>query len=256
MATIAVDAPSRVRTWVSATLFALTGLALIVPFEAATNFAHALTGGEDAALHRMHELAITSNLLLFIAAGLLGSVIGAARRPALAAMAGIGTIALTVFLVAVRLPDPAAWATLGLIATAIALHPARREVFGAGARPSRLIAAAAAGLGAIFLTNAAQEIVRQISSAGTSDPHAAVHHYLAEATFGMALTGIAFMTALRIAGYRITGWIAGLTAALYGAMSLVYAGTTSAFSAPVAVLAIIAGAGLVTAVEWQARRDA
>jgi len=133
------------------------------------------------------------------------------------------------------------------------LHPARRD-FSRSFSLSRanwvmlaLVIIAAMPLLAFASTN--------IGLQGTlTDDHAAQRHYGFMAAFGFTVIGVGLLASLRLTGWRLTAWVAGLLPVLVGLASIVYPDVSSSFSLVWALAAIGWGVAFVAAAEITGRR--
>jgi hypothetical protein len=137
---------------------------------------------------------------------------------------------------------------------AIILHPSRRN-FVRSFRVSRvnrvmlaLVTTAAVPLLAFASTNI------RLQRSGTND-HAALGHYGFMAAFSFTAIGVGLLASLRLEGWMLTAWIAGLLAALLGLASAVLPGVDSSLGLAWGLTAIAWGVMFVAAARFIRRGE-
>lgn len=153
--------------------------------------------------------------------------------------------------------EPLTGSLLFLVATAIlvALHPARREFFKLGARPSPRLAALSV-LAAVPATAYAAAMLIQAWQAGPSCffGRCAYGDRFAEmAALAVAIVGAGMLAASRPGGWRITAWSVGLAAVIVGSASIVLPELPGSLGRTAGVLAVAWGVLFVAVAEWEAR---
>jgi hypothetical protein len=103
-----------------------------------------------------------------------------------------------------------------------------------------------------FLAFAAGNIALQRSGLGD---HAALGHYGYMAAFAFTVIGVAAISSLRLAGWRVTAWVAGSLAVALGVVSLVWLDVEGTLGVFGALLAIAWGAGYVVVAELVRHED-
>jgi hypothetical protein len=103
----------------------------------------------------------------------------------------------------------------------LALHPARADLFRSKLDPSPLMGAFVLA-GSVPLVWFGLAMARLQRSGLPADPHVQNDHWanMAAMAFGLVLTGL--LASLRMPGWRITAWCAGLGVAVYGLASIVF----------------------------------
>lgn len=197
--------------------------------------------------HWVHDL--TFSLLLGTAAlGMLAQLRKPAANVAAQVMALIPLAALALIAVFtnrwVFAPLPLLGA-LTLLATV--LHPSASNLFRriSVSRVNRamlaLVAIAAVPFSAFAFTNLGLQTT-------VSDEHAALGHYGFMAAFSVTVVGAGLLASLRLDGWWIPAWMAGLLPSILGLASLVFQGESS-LALEWAIAAILWGAGFVAAAE-------
>jgi hypothetical protein len=132
---------------------------------------------------------------------------------------------------------------------AASLHPAGRNLL-RSVRLSRaspvmlaLVVAAAVPLFALALSNV---ILQRMT---VPDDHATLGHYGFVAAFSLTVIGAGLLASLRPDGWRLTAWVAGVLAALFGLTSLVVPDVASSLDPVWAAAAIAWGVVFIGAAE-------
>jgi len=169
----------------------------------------------------------------------------------------IGLLALGVAGLIGRRVEPLTGSLLSLVATAIlvALHPARREFFKLGTRPSPRLGALSI-LATIPATVYAATMLVRARQAGPSC-------FLGQCAYGdrfaeMAALAIAIVVAGMLAaskpgGWRVTAWSVGAAAVLVGTASIVLPELPGALGGAAGALAVAWGVLFAAVAEWEAR---
>jgi len=189
------------------------------------------------------------------------------RRPEAVPSAFLQVVAVAVAgLPAALVSADANYLPLGLIVAAgaailFALHPSRAGVLHPMADPSPILGTFAV-VGAIPLVWFGLTMARLQRDGLAADPHVKQDHWanMAAMAFGLALVGL--LAAMRVRGWRLTAWCAGLGVAVYGLASIVFArfpGTQVPYPGSEGVgwgvVALIGGVAFVAVAEWEARRS-
>lgn len=201
--------------------------------------------------HRIHDLAF-GLLLGTTTIGMLVQVRAPARNVAGQLMAATPTIALLLATLATdRRVLSIPWVAVG--APTIVATLLHADLFRSGrprlSRPMiALVAVAAVPLLALALSN----IGLQRSAPGD---HAALGHYGYLAAFALTIVGIGVVSSLRLAGWRLSVWIAGLLAVALGVASLALPDVEGALGTVWAVSAMAWGAGYIAVAEIVRHQD-
>jgi hypothetical protein len=201
--------------------------------------------------HRVHDL--TYGFLFTTAViGMLAQL----RRPsknvagmlmALIPWAGLLLAAVLSTNAGVALSSERLLVAAGTVITAV-LHPARGDFFGSF-RVSRVnwVLLALVGIAAVpLLAFAATNLGLQRT---VTDDHAGLGHYGFMAAFGFTVIGVGLLASLRLDGWRLTAWVAGLLPALLGGTSVLYPDASSSLGLVWALAAIAWGAMFVATAE-------
>jgi hypothetical protein len=234
-------------------LFGFVGVLLVQPNLIAGLLGHDMAGhisGHFRFLHhRVHDLTFGFVFGTAIV-GLLAQLRAPSKNVAGQLMALIPFVALMLGFVLTN-----SWVPLHLVAilgaltlTATILHPTGRNLFSSFSvsRVNRvmltLVIIAAVPLLAFASTNIG------LQRTLTND-HAALGHYGFMAAFSLTVIGVGLLASLRLDGWRLTAWIAGLLPALLGLASLVNPDADSSLGLVWAVAAVAWGVGFVAAAE-------
>lgn len=205
--------------------------------------------------HRVHDLTF-SFLLGTAIVGLLAQLRAPLRNVAGQLMALIPFVSLTLIVAVTNtavLSIP--WMVVGaftLLATT--LHPAGRGLLKSFnlSRVDRAMLGLLAIAAIPLLAWAATNIGLQRSAA---DDHAALGHYGFLAAFSLTVIGVGLLASLRLDGWRLAAWVAGVLLALAGLASLVFADVASSLETVWALAAIAWGISFVAAAELSDRRQ-
>lgn len=205
--------------------------------------------------HRVHDLTF-GFLLAPGAVGLLAQLRRPSQNVASQLMALIPWISLLLaFVLAMTWLVFAPAPILGaLTLTATILHPARRDFFRSlsVSRVNRMMLASVIIAAVPLLAFASANIGLQRT---VTNDHAALGHYGFMAAFSFTLIGIGTLASLRLDGWRLTAWVAGVLPVLLGLASLVYPTNDSSLGLVWALAAIAWGVVFVAAAEFIRRRD-
>jgi putative effector of murein hydrolase LrgA (UPF0299 family) len=204
--------------------------------------------------HRVHDLTFG---FLFVPA--VVGILAQLRRPSksvanqlMALIPSVGLL-LTLLLTLVlanntRVLQPP-WVTVGAAALiAMSLHPAGRGFFRSFSfsRVNPVMLALVIIAAVPLLVYASTNIGLQ----GTvADDHAAAGHYGFMAAFGFTVIGVGLLASLRPDGWRLTAWVTGLLAALFGSTSVIYPDSGSSLGTVWAIAAIAWGVAFIAAAE-------
>jgi hypothetical protein len=169
---------------------------------------------EMAGIHRVHDIGFG----VLYGVNLTVAFVAMARRPErrISPFFQVVATALAAFVAALVSVD-GSYVLLGVIVAAAAaillwLHPARAEVLQPALDASRVMGvfALAGSLPLVWFGLAMAELQR---TGPSTDPHVQMDHWanMAAMAFGLAL--LALLASLRMRGWRITAWCAGLGAA-------------------------------------------
>jgi hypothetical protein len=206
--------------------------------------------------HRTHDLTFS---FLFVPA--LVGIAAQFRRPArnvagmvMALVPSVGlvlVVVVTLVLGNARTLQPPWLTVMAGALIAFVLHPAGRDFF-ASFRMSRAngLMAALVVVAAVPLLAFTYDKIRLQGS--VIDGHAAAGHYGFMAAFGLTIIGVGLLACLRPDGWRLTAWVTGVLAVLFGVTSLVYPGATSSLSLPWGLASASWGVAFVAAAELTA----
>lgn len=218
---------------------------------------------DEGGIHRVHDIGFGVLYGVLLTVAFLAMIRRPATKPAaffqvvvtaLAALiAGLISVDQSYLIIALAVGAGAA--------ILLALHPARAELFHPASKPSPVmggfVLAASVPLVWFGLTMA------RLQRAGPpSDPHVSMDHWanMAAMAFGLIFAGL--LASLRIRGWRLTAWCAGLGAAAYGLASIVFQrfpGTSVRYPGSEGIgwglVALIGGLAFIAVSEWEARRS-
>lgn len=196
----------------------------------------------SAVAHRIHELSFS---LIF-----WGLVIGVGlqlwkpekrQAPMLQPVAVFGAF-LVIDLVSGTF-EPLVIPMMVGVALLLVLHPARESLF-----QFRKLNGAMAGLAAVAVIPAAVFVLDHIDLQRLNTPgdeHAELGHWATMATLAVVIVLWAFIGATDRTGWKVTAWLAGISAAAYGIASLVFPDAASTASSGWAVATIAWGVGYI-----------
>ena len=169
----------------------------------------------------------------------------------------IGLLALGVAGLIGRRVEPLTGSLLSLVATAIlvVLHPARREFFKVGTRPSPRLGALSI-LAAIPASVYAAMMLVQARQAGPSCflGRCAYGDRFAEvAALAIAIVATGVLAASKPKGWRVTAWSVGAAAVIVGSASIVLAELPGALGRVAGAVAVAWGVVFVAVSEWEWR---
>ena len=205
---------------------------------------------ESQRIHAFHNIVLATLVLVLTApAAIVAFRDPEGSTPALghlilAAAAGLGTMALALTI------DPFTLPVLVAIAAMWFLRPHREPVLGSG-RPSPmmlvLVAAAAVPISAYALTQAGLQRV-------DGSVHADFYHWVETSFTASAIPLVGLLAALRPERFRMSAWLAGISATILGAGSLLLQSHASAFDTPWAWTALGGGLLYIAIAEWERTR--
>ena len=178
---------------------------------------------DDFAIHRIHRLALASSHVMVLI-GLALQFRRPEERGALmwqaSAFFGMAIVVnMIVGPTAEQVPPPL-WIIFGLGLLAGALHPTSPLL--RIPRPADLRLVALLGVLAVPVVVYAIDQVRLQVGGVAADPHWAGSHYQFVGEFGIHLILLGLISTTEFTGRRITAWMAGLSASLMGAASVVF----------------------------------
>lgn len=135
----------------------------------------------------------------------------------------------------------------------VLVHPAGRDFFRSFdvSRVSWLMVGLV-GLAAVPLLSFASTNIRLQETVG--DMHATMGHYGFMAAFSYTVIGVGLLASLRLDGWRVTAWVAGLLPALLGGLSWLYPDISSSFDLLWALAAVAWGVAFIAVAE-RSRHD-
>jgi hypothetical protein len=210
----------------------------------------------DLASHEIHTFA-QGVLAWVIIAAIAVNVRDAAGRAAAVWILALITTPLVGLYAALADIDallPILVAAVVFTVIAFLAHPASLRVKLSSHHGPSLLMLALAAIAAIPLILYAVDQVGIHTSSGPGDEHYEFGHWIRMAAYASASLGIALVASLRVRGWRVPAWIAGLMIGVLGAASL---GMRAASELPTvwAVLAIAWGAAFIGGAELEARRS-
>ena len=134
-----------------------------------------------------------------------------------------------------------------------ALHPARSRLLADGPRPSIPMLALTL-LGALPLVVYALDMAELQRTGPPSDPHVELVHWLTMALLALAIITGAGLASLRLPGWRVSAWLAGLAAAVFGVASIVLPDDPGAVGQAWGATALAGGLLFIGVAEWERRR--
>ena len=215
---------------------------------------------DEGGIHRVHEIGFG----VLYGVILTAACIGLTRRPERRASAFYQVVATAMAaLIAVVISSDGRYLLfVGVVGTAavilLALHPARATVLRPSLDPSPLLGAIALA-GSIPLVWFALTMARMQRTGFPADPHVANDHWanMAAMAFGLVLTGL--VASIRLPGWRLSAWCAGIGVAVYGVASIIFdrfPGTSVPYPGSEGIgwglVAVIGGLAFVAAAEWEA----
>jgi hypothetical protein len=237
----------------AASLGALFGIGIVIGW-----FDNAQGG-----IHRLHDVAFGVLYGIVVATAFFAM----ARRPGTkpSVFLQVVVVALAVALAALISGDPGYLAIAGglLVAWAIlfALHPDRAGVL----HPTLQLSPV---MGVFTLVAAVPLVAAGLSWASLQrnglslDPHVNMQHWVTLASMAFGLVAVGLLASLRIRGWRLTAWCAGLGAAAYGLASIVFhrfPGSSVPYAGSEGIgwglVALIGGLAFIAITEWEIRRS-
>jgi ABC-2 type transport system ATP-binding protein len=197
--------------------------------------------------HRIHDLTF-----FYLFATAVAGMLAQLRRPSenvagqVMALIPWGALLLAFALTNTWIPLDLVAILGGLTLLATMLHPAWRKVFESfsASRVNVVLLALVAIAAVPLLAFAAASVGLQ--RAVTND-HAALGHYAAMAAFGFAVIGVGLLASLRLDGWRLPAWVAGVLPVLLGLASLVLPDVDSSLGPVWGLVAIAWGIVFVVA---------
>ena len=177
----------------------------------------------DEMMHRVHDVAWGAFAVILVCGSAAAQLWTPERRPAamqqlLACLAAGGlSIAASGALVPSHLIRGAFLAVPA--AVMVALHPSRKDVFRVG-RVSPILTALSV-VAAVPLARFALEQIR-IQRVDTLSPHGIAFHWGTMATLALAIVATMLVASIRVPGWRLSAWCAGLALAVFGLASALY----------------------------------
>lgn len=208
--------------------------------------------------HPVHGVAFGSTLVVLAGAAVLATV----RRPQQAVAQAYQAVAVILTFVSIALvtgrnnPNPAIDAvSLGVpLLVLVAVHPYKRALAPVRERLDRPLCILAVALSLPLLAYAGVMAMGQLQAA-PSDPMIAdgVTRYaaLAGAAIGVAISAV--LASTRVPGWRFSAWSAGISAALLGAVSVLYPNDTGSFGSGPGLLAVAMGLMIILTAERRHR---
>jgi hypothetical protein len=217
----------------------------------------------DGKIHRVHDIAFGVVAGVFLAVGFVAQL----RRPEAQVSARYQIVAASfAALIAGLMASDAGTGlffflvSLAALAIMVAVHPAGLALMKAKASLSGPLATLAA-VGAVPLVWFALTTARMQRTGFRTDPHVKMGHWTMMTAMLLAILLVALLASLRLPGWRITAWCAGLGAFVYGLASAVFAkfpNTQLPYPGSKGVgwglVAMAGGVVFVAVAEWEARR--
>ena len=208
--------------------------------------------GPDQDIHAVHNAVVASLLLLLTAPPMIAVARAPERaiRPLvlLGALAIAGLVAMALALT----PDPFILPVLILIGVLWWLAPSREGATPEGRASLAMVALVLAG--AVLLVPYAVEHAA-LQRTDHVSAHAAFYHWVETSFTAVGIVVVGLVAALRPVAFQMATWCAGLTLAILGASSLLFADHASALAPPWSGAALIGGLAFVVVGEMEARRS-
>lgn len=209
--------------------------------------------GPDQEIHAVHNAVVAALLLVLTAP----PMIAVARAPERAirplvilgalSVAGLAAMALALT------PDPFTLPVLVLIGVLWWLTPSREGAVPPGRLSLPMVALVIAA--AVLLLPYAIEQAGLQRTDHSSD-HAAFFHWVETAFTAAGIVVVGVVASLRPGAFRMATWSAGLTLAILGAASMLFAQHASALASPWSWAALLGGLAFIGVGEWEARQQA
>ena len=209
--------------------------------------------GPDQEIHAVHNAVVAALLLVLTAP----PMIAVARAPERAirplvilgalSVAGLAAMALALT------PDPFTLPVLVLIGVLWWLTPSREGAVPPGRLSLPMVALVIAA--AVLLLPYAIEQAGLQRTDHSSD-HAAFFHWVETAFTAAGIVVVGVVASLRPGAFRMATWSAGLTLAILGAASMLFAQHASALASPWSWAALLGGLAFIGVGEWEARPQA
>jgi hypothetical protein len=217
---------------------------------------------DEGGVHRVHELGFGVLYGIIVATAFFAMMRRPASKPSV--FLQVIVVALAVAIAALVSADSGYVAISGalLIASAIlfALHPDRAGILRPRPDPSPVLAVFTL-LAAIPLVSFGLTSARLQRDGSPLDPHVNMAHWTTMAAMAFGLVAVGLLASVRIPGWRLTAWCAGLGAAAYGLGSIVFRrfpGTSVPYAGSRGLgwglVAVIGGFAFITIAEWEIRR--
>ena len=193
---------------------------------------------------RIHVIHNTAGFAVFAAVVALGWILAAVSPERMIGPFQAATLAVLAVAVASAISKDlqGGLITVALAAVLVALHPARPSLVRMGRTapaPLALAVLAAAPAVGFVLSNATLQ-----RGGAPTDPHIEMHHWTGMAAFALTMPLAAIIAGLGGRNRRIVALSAGMSAALFGIISLSYSGYPGAVSTPWAIACVVWGVAL------------
>ena len=237
---------SRGRQLGFTALAALLALATAIGMGGVFALIGVFTAADEAVIHRIHSLHW--GVLMVV---LLGAPLAAlAVRPRVAPAQQVAVVVAAFVLAALAgmVIDPVLIVFPVLTAALLALHPEGRGVFRGGEGLSPMLATLAAAVSLPSLWYALGQIQIHLA-APLADPHRGPpeHHYIGAAALVLAISGVAWLVALRTPGWRLSAWSVGLATVLNGLGSVLLPDYAGSFGPGWGAAAVVWGVAVISA---------
>ena len=216
----------------------------------------------DGGIHGVHDIGFGVLYGVILTAACLAMT----RRPDRKASAFFQVVATAAAaLIAVLASADSRYLLFAIVVTAsaailLALHPARAELIRPALSPSAVLATFTLA-GSVPLVWFGLTMARLQRTGLPADPHVKNDHWANMAAMAFALVLVGLLASVRMRGWRLTAWSAGLGAAVYGLASIVFhrfPGTSAPYPGSEGIgwglAAMIGGIAFIAVAEWEARR--
>ena len=218
---------------------------------------------DEGGIHRVHDLGfgVLFGVILTVA------FVAMIRRPEAKPSAFFQVLAVAVAAVVSGIVSANGGylliALIVAVAAAIlsALHPGRAALLRSARNLSPHMTAVALA-GAVPLVWFGLTMAKLQRDGPPADPHVQMGHWATMAAMSFALVLVGLLASVRLRGWRISAWCAGLGAAVYGLASIVFhrfPGTDIRYPGSEGigwgVVAMLGGLGFAAVAEWDARRS-
>lgn len=217
----------------------------------------------EGGIHRLHDVAFGILYGIVVATAFFAMVRRPAAKPSV--FLQVVAVAPAVALAALISADHGYLAISGglLVASAIllALHPDRAGILHPRWQLSPVMGVFTLAA-AVPLVAAGLSWARLQRNGSPLDPHVNMGHWMTMASMAFGLVAVGLLASVRIRGWRLTAWCAGLGAAVYGFASIVFhrfPGSSVPYPGSEGIgwglVAVVGGLAFIAIAEWEIRRS-